>query len=99
MPVLFSIFCGLIVALSYHLSRQSSDPTVLWSVCLPRLSWPAASLARVPRLRVTLLPPPPAISAGPSSAPGSSLSWIAGVRKSPPRRLRTLSRKSCVSLW
>ncbi|KAM5249034.1 pecanex-like protein 3 [Ctenodactylus gundi] len=31
-PVLFSIFCGLLVALSYHLSRQSSDPTVLWSL-------------------------------------------------------------------
>lgn len=31
-PVLFSVFCGLLVALSYHLSRQSSDPTVLWWV-------------------------------------------------------------------
>uniref|UniRef100_A0AAY4A4V8 Pecanex-like protein n=1 Tax=Denticeps clupeoides TaxID=299321 RepID=A0AAY4A4V8_9TELE len=31
-PVLFSVFCGLLLALSYHLSRQSSDPTVLWSV-------------------------------------------------------------------
>uniref|UniRef100_A0A8D0L6T7 Pecanex-like protein n=1 Tax=Sphenodon punctatus TaxID=8508 RepID=A0A8D0L6T7_SPHPU len=31
-PVLFSVFCGLLVALSYHLSRQSSDPTVLWSL-------------------------------------------------------------------
>uniref|UniRef100_A0A8C0JBI8 Pecanex-like protein n=1 Tax=Chelonoidis abingdonii TaxID=106734 RepID=A0A8C0JBI8_CHEAB len=31
-PVLFSVFCGLLVALSYHLSRQSSDPTVLWCV-------------------------------------------------------------------
>uniref|UniRef100_A0A3B3CSB8 Pecanex-like protein n=1 Tax=Oryzias melastigma TaxID=30732 RepID=A0A3B3CSB8_ORYME len=28
-PVLFSVFCGLLVALSYHLSRQSSDPSVL----------------------------------------------------------------------
>lgn len=28
-PVLFSIFCGLLVAMSYHLSRQSSDPSVL----------------------------------------------------------------------
>ncbi|KAI4814517.1 hypothetical protein KUCAC02_003709 [Chaenocephalus aceratus] len=25
-PVLFSVFCGLLLALSYHLSRQSSDP-------------------------------------------------------------------------
>ncbi|KAL4648172.1 pecanex-like protein 3 [Arapaima gigas] len=33
-PVLFSVFCGLLLALSYHLSRQSSDPTVLW--CLIR---------------------------------------------------------------
>ncbi|XP_072102062.1 pecanex-like protein 3 isoform X1 [Mobula birostris] len=31
-PVLFSVFCGLLVALSYHLSRQSSDPTTLWSL-------------------------------------------------------------------
>ncbi|CAG00529.1 unnamed protein product, partial [Tetraodon nigroviridis] len=29
-PVLFSVFCGLLLALSYHLSRQSSDPTILW---------------------------------------------------------------------
>ncbi|XP_023690197.1 pecanex-like protein 3 [Paramormyrops kingsleyae] len=35
-PVLFSVFCGLIVALSYHLSRQSSDPTVLWSLIRSR---------------------------------------------------------------
>ncbi|XP_034623871.1 pecanex-like protein 1 [Trachemys scripta elegans] len=31
-PVLFSIFCGLLVALSYHLSRQCSDPSVLFSL-------------------------------------------------------------------
>ncbi|XP_024130628.1 pecanex-like protein 1 [Oryzias melastigma] len=31
-PVLFSVFCGLLVALSYHLSRQSSDPSVLISL-------------------------------------------------------------------
>ncbi|XP_060781112.1 pecanex-like protein 1 isoform X4 [Neoarius graeffei] len=31
-PVLFSVFCGLLVAVSYHLSRQSSDPTVLLSL-------------------------------------------------------------------
>ncbi|XP_075783408.1 pecanex-like protein 1 isoform X5 [Pelodiscus sinensis] len=31
-PVLFSIFCGLLVAISYHLSRQSSDPSVLISL-------------------------------------------------------------------
>ncbi|XP_006898117.1 PREDICTED: pecanex-like protein 2-like, partial [Elephantulus edwardii] len=30
-PALFSAFCGLLVALSYHLSRQSSDPAVLMS--------------------------------------------------------------------
>uniref|UniRef100_A0A672KZJ6 Pecanex-like protein n=1 Tax=Sinocyclocheilus grahami TaxID=75366 RepID=A0A672KZJ6_SINGR len=28
-PVLFSVFCGLLVAVSYHLSRQSSDPSDL----------------------------------------------------------------------
>ncbi|XP_041418756.1 pecanex-like protein 2 isoform X2 [Xenopus laevis] len=31
-PSLFSAFCGLLIALSYHLSRQSSDPTVLISL-------------------------------------------------------------------
>ncbi|TRY54135.1 hypothetical protein DNTS_034821 [Danionella cerebrum] len=31
-PVLFSVFCGLLLAMSYHLSRQSSDPTILWSL-------------------------------------------------------------------
>ncbi|XP_028638015.1 pecanex-like protein 1 isoform X4 [Grammomys surdaster] len=31
-PVLFSIFCGLLVAVSYHLSRQSSDPSVLFTL-------------------------------------------------------------------
>ena len=28
--VLFSILCGLMVALAYHLSRSASDPSVLW---------------------------------------------------------------------
>uniref|UniRef100_A0AAX7SSU2 Pecanex-like protein n=1 Tax=Astatotilapia calliptera TaxID=8154 RepID=A0AAX7SSU2_ASTCA len=32
-PVLFSVFCGLLVAVSYHLSRQSSDPSVLLFFC------------------------------------------------------------------
>ncbi|XP_053134223.1 pecanex-like protein 3 isoform X2 [Hemicordylus capensis] len=36
-PVLFSVFCGLLMALSYHLSRQSSDPTVLWSLIRTKL--------------------------------------------------------------
>ncbi|XP_008585796.1 PREDICTED: pecanex-like protein 2, partial [Galeopterus variegatus] len=31
-PALFSAFCGLLVALSYHLSRQTSDPSVLLSL-------------------------------------------------------------------
>ncbi|KAE8602069.1 hypothetical protein XENTR_v10013871 [Xenopus tropicalis] len=31
-PALFSAFCGLLIALSYHLSRQSSDPSVLISL-------------------------------------------------------------------
>ncbi|XP_045546064.1 pecanex-like protein 3 [Salmo salar] len=31
-PVLFSVFCGLLLAFSYHLSRQSSDPIILWSL-------------------------------------------------------------------
>ncbi|XP_048360438.1 pecanex-like protein 3 [Sphaerodactylus townsendi] len=36
-PVFFSVFCGLLVALSYHLSRQSSDPTVLWALIRTKL--------------------------------------------------------------
>uniref|UniRef100_A0A8C5NCQ7 Pecanex-like protein n=1 Tax=Gouania willdenowi TaxID=441366 RepID=A0A8C5NCQ7_GOUWI len=36
-PVLFSVFCGLLLALSYHLSRQSSDPTILWSLVRSKL--------------------------------------------------------------
>lgn len=28
-PAMFSAFCGLLVSLSFHLSRQSSDPSVL----------------------------------------------------------------------
>uniref|UniRef100_A0A8C6Y0D2 Pecanex-like protein n=1 Tax=Naja naja TaxID=35670 RepID=A0A8C6Y0D2_NAJNA len=36
-PVLFSVFCGTLVALSYHLSRQSSDPSVLFSLVQSKL--------------------------------------------------------------
>ncbi|KAG9481415.1 hypothetical protein GDO78_010574 [Eleutherodactylus coqui] len=36
-PVLFSIFCGVLVAVSYHLSRQSSDPSVLISLVQSKL--------------------------------------------------------------
>ncbi|KAG7277076.1 hypothetical protein CRUP_031289 [Coryphaenoides rupestris] len=36
-PVLFSVFCGLLVAASYHLSRQSSDPSVLISLIQSRI--------------------------------------------------------------
>ncbi len=28
--MLFSVFCGLLVAVSYHLSRSACDPSVLW---------------------------------------------------------------------
>ncbi|XP_026209574.1 pecanex-like protein 1 [Anabas testudineus] len=31
-PALFSSFCGLLVVFSYHLSRQSSDPSILVSL-------------------------------------------------------------------
>lgn len=30
--ILFSIFCGLLVATSYHLSRSSSDPAPIWNI-------------------------------------------------------------------
>uniref|UniRef100_A0A8C9VH77 Pecanex-like protein n=1 Tax=Scleropages formosus TaxID=113540 RepID=A0A8C9VH77_SCLFO len=38
-PALFSGFCGLLVVFSYHLSRQSSDPTTLgwWSLIRSKL--------------------------------------------------------------
>uniref|UniRef100_A0A8C9RXW9 Pecanex-like protein n=1 Tax=Scleropages formosus TaxID=113540 RepID=A0A8C9RXW9_SCLFO len=36
-PALFSGFCGLLVVFSYHLSRQSSDPTVLGSLIRSKL--------------------------------------------------------------
>ncbi|XP_032676512.1 pecanex-like protein 1 isoform X2 [Odontomachus brunneus] len=37
--ILFSIFAGLLVAVSYHLSRSSSDPTVIWDILKANL-WP-----------------------------------------------------------
>ncbi|KYQ56080.1 Pecanex-like protein 1 [Trachymyrmex zeteki] len=37
--ILFSIFIGLLVAISYHLSRSSSDPTVIWDILKTNL-WP-----------------------------------------------------------
>ncbi|KAG1927150.1 pecanex-like protein [Pimephales promelas] len=36
-PALFSGFCALLVVLSYHLSRQSSDPSVLFSLIKSKL--------------------------------------------------------------
>ncbi|MBN3309285.1 PCX2 protein, partial [Amia calva] len=36
-PALFSAFCGLLVVFSYHLSRQSSDPSVLLSLMQSKL--------------------------------------------------------------
>uniref|UniRef100_A0A673CKW5 Pecanex-like protein n=1 Tax=Sphaeramia orbicularis TaxID=375764 RepID=A0A673CKW5_9TELE len=36
-PALFSGFCGLLVVFSYHLSRQSSDPSVLMSLIKSKL--------------------------------------------------------------
>ncbi|XP_056617505.1 pecanex-like protein 2 isoform X1 [Triplophysa dalaica] len=36
-PALFSGFCALLVVLSYHLSRQSSDPSVLFSLMKSKL--------------------------------------------------------------
>ncbi|XP_028982643.1 pecanex-like protein 1 [Diachasma alloeum] len=37
--ILFSIFVGLLVAISYHLSRSSSDPSVIWDIVKTNL-WP-----------------------------------------------------------
>ncbi|XP_012134534.1 pecanex isoform X2 [Megachile rotundata] len=37
--ILFSIFAGLLVAVSYHLSRSSSDPSVMWDIVKANL-WP-----------------------------------------------------------
>ncbi|XP_075233994.1 pecanex isoform X2 [Lycorma delicatula] len=37
--ILFSIFCGLLIATAYHLSRCSSDPTPIWNILKANL-WP-----------------------------------------------------------
>ncbi|XP_034952503.1 pecanex-like protein 1 isoform X2 [Chelonus insularis] len=37
--ILFSIFAGLLVSISYHLSRSSSDPSVIWDIVKTNL-WP-----------------------------------------------------------
>lgn len=37
--IMFSIFIGLLVAISYHLSRSSSDPSVIWDIVKTNL-WP-----------------------------------------------------------
>ncbi|XP_066601607.1 pecanex-like protein 1 isoform X2 [Prorops nasuta] len=37
--ILFSIFAGMLVAISYHLSRSSSDPSVIWDIVKTNL-WP-----------------------------------------------------------
>uniref|UniRef100_A0A3P8UW25 Pecanex-like protein n=1 Tax=Cynoglossus semilaevis TaxID=244447 RepID=A0A3P8UW25_CYNSE len=39
-PALFSGFCGLLVVFSYHLSRQSSDPSVLLSLIKSKMMPP-----------------------------------------------------------
>ncbi|EPY73564.1 hypothetical protein CB1_002764001, partial [Camelus ferus] len=47
-PALFSAFCGLLVALSYHLSRQSSDPSVLLFPDTPQAGGSERSVQCVP---------------------------------------------------
>ncbi|XP_076061039.1 pecanex isoform X2 [Oratosquilla oratoria] len=37
--ILYSIFCGLLVAFSYHLSRAGSDPSTLWCLIQQHM-WP-----------------------------------------------------------
>ncbi|XP_023722503.1 pecanex-like protein 1 isoform X5 [Cryptotermes secundus] len=37
--ILFSIFCGLLVASTYHLSRSASDPSGIWNI-MKRHLWP-----------------------------------------------------------
>ncbi|RZF44945.1 hypothetical protein LSTR_LSTR016898 [Laodelphax striatellus] len=37
--ILFSIFCGLLIATAYHLSRSASDPTPIWNILKANL-WP-----------------------------------------------------------
>ena len=38
--ILFSLFCGLNVAISYHLSRSSSDPTIIFTLIKRQLMMP-----------------------------------------------------------
>ncbi|XP_046664729.1 pecanex-like protein 1 [Homalodisca vitripennis] len=37
--ILFSIYCGLLIATSYHLSRSCSDPVPIWNILKTHL-WP-----------------------------------------------------------
>ncbi|XP_014673799.1 PREDICTED: pecanex-like protein 1 [Priapulus caudatus] len=46
--VVFSIYCGLLVAISYHLSRSASDPGVLWSIVSDH-AWPEEEPAGPPK--------------------------------------------------
>lgn len=48
--ILFSIYCGLLIATSYHLSRSSSDPVPIWNILKTQL-WPAEEELQEAQLR------------------------------------------------
>ena len=54
--ILFSIFCGLLVATAYHLSRNASDPSALWTIVKGHL-WPPHDFIHEPSAPVTGKPP------------------------------------------
>lgn len=41
--IMFSVYCGILISVSYHLSRSASDPTVLWALLKNHL-WSEASV-------------------------------------------------------
>lgn len=48
--ILFSIYCGLLIATSYHLSRSSSDPVPIWKILKTHL-WPVEEELHEAQLR------------------------------------------------
>lgn len=48
--ILFSIYCGLLIATSYHLSRSSSDPVPIWKILKTHL-WPMEEELQEAQLR------------------------------------------------
>ncbi|KAJ8683819.1 hypothetical protein QAD02_019611 [Eretmocerus hayati] len=66
--ILFSIFVGLLVAVSYHLSRSSSDPSVIWDIVKTNL-WPPEVYLEEKQSQAVEHASKPNTSADPASTP------------------------------